>query len=214
MPGLGSGTCFLESTMTPAKSAQETRVRAPLFPFAPSKTVRLMIATVFWVVLLGWLIFYSAIVYYGNTPSAFPRTGVVFTGGPARVTHGLHLLHTGALDAMLISGIHAQAFPALDKQRQSLQLSLGTQARDTRGNVEEAKQWLRKKRVSTFTLITSDFHMPRALLLLKKHTPELTPVPWGVRTSPYKRFVQAWREYPKFLWSFIWVCPPNLGHRA
>ena len=62
-------------------------------------------------------------------------------------------------------------------------VDLGYQATDTIGNARETAHWAKTYGYHSLILVTSDFHMPRALLELKAAMPDAWIIPYPVRTS-------------------------------
>lgn len=140
---------------------------------------------------------------------------VVLTGGTGRVGEGLRLLEADPSARLLVSGVHqATGFADLvrgegrDGEALVGRVTLGRTARSTRGNAEETAAWARAEAIDTLIVVTSAYHMPRALLLLRRALPEarlvphpVTPrawrEPWG-RLSPASLRLAA-QEYVKWL---------------
>lgn len=119
---------------------------------------------------------------------------VVLTGGAGRVGEGLRLLEADPSARLLVSGVH-QATGLADLVRSEgrspealvERVTLGRTARSTHGNAEETAAWARTQAIDTLVVVTSAYHMPRALLLLRRALPEARLVPHPV--TP-----RAWRE--------------------
>ena len=77
-------------------------------------------------------------------------------------------------------------------------VTLGYQAIDTQSNALETAEWLRRQRVESVRLVTSDWHMRRARLELDRLAPPgVTIVADAVPTRP--SFSTLFREYNKYL---------------
>ncbi len=141
---------------------------------------------------------------------------VVFTGGGgARITTGMTIFANGAGERLLISGVH----PDTSRERLSefwdgapdmfnCCVDLGREARSTEGNAEESAAWARKHEYNDLILVTSDYHIPRAIAATKAKMPDASITPYVVASGylnekgrPLSR--QAWRklagEYTKYL---------------
>jgi len=142
---------------------------------------------------------------------------IVTTGGQARIEKGAQLIARGQAKRMLITGVGK----GISKQMLSHNLSseardmliccadLDAVAMDTIGNAHAAKQWAIKHKLASLTLVTADYHMPRAYLLFKKTMPERLIIPHPVITHDLGR--DEWyktaaavklfgREYLKYLY--------------
>ena len=62
-------------------------------------------------------------------------------------------------------------------------VDLGFQALDTVGNARETARWARKHDYRSLIVVTSDFHMPRAMLELRAALPEVSFTPYPVRSG-------------------------------
>jgi uncharacterized SAM-binding protein YcdF (DUF218 family) len=142
----------------------------------------------------------------------------VLTGGADRVQTGLRLLEEGLADRLLISGTH-QSVTLPDLARAASmdagplvplaeRITLGREAATTRGNAQEVAEWARSLGLRSLRVVTAGYHMPRALLELRRALPEAELVPHPVqpaalRGSDAVTRGRTWRllasEYAKFV---------------
>lgn len=133
---------------------------------------------------------------------------VVLTGGPDRIEAGLNLLAAGRAPRLLVSGVGGGAELAdlarrvgLDPGPLAERVSLGRTATSTRTNAMETAEWARQYQVHRLLVVTAAFHMPRALLELRRRLPGVAllpaPVPPGAGRSPSLRTLAE--EYIKWL---------------
>jgi uncharacterized SAM-binding protein YcdF (DUF218 family) len=112
---------------------------------------------------------------------------VVLTGGAERVQTGLELLQDGAAPRLLVSG----AAPGLtlaelarahgwDVAALGGRVTLGHAAATTAGNAAETAAWARPRGVRSLRVVTAGYHMPRALLELRRALPGVALVPHPV----------------------------------
>ncbi len=178
-------------------------------------------AAILMVVLLIWGV--GLISFVGrvadSTPAAEPPVSdgvVALTGASdARITAAMKLLETGKARRMLISGVNPQASRAdirgVAKATRRLYdccVDLGFQAADTVGNARETARWAQKHKYRSLIVVTSDFHMPRAMLELRAALPGVSFTPYPV-PSPELNARHWWRtqegarrmvlEYSKYL---------------
>jgi uncharacterized SAM-binding protein YcdF (DUF218 family) len=129
-----------------------------------------------------------------STPAADPPVSdgvVALTGASdARITEAMKLLEDGKARRMLVSGVNPKTSRAdmrgVAKPTQRIFdccVDLGYQATDTIGNARETADWARAYDYRTLILVTSDFHMPRALLEIRAALPEDQIIPYAVRTK-------------------------------
>ncbi len=145
---------------------------------------------------------------------ASPHDGlVVLTGGEDRITTALHLLQDHPDLPLLISGVAPQTHmqPIIKPKITSFpshlreQITLGRRAIGTVGNVRETEQWAHDHHLTHIVLITSTYHMPRALLEFHYVAPHLDMTPYPVRAQSLSHLwnKRTWailtREYIKLL---------------
>ncbi len=153
-------------------------------------------ATILALVVLIWLI--GLLAFAGrvdhSTPAAEPPVSdgvVALTGASdARITAAMALLETGKARRMLVSGVNPTTSRAevrgvakADRHIYDCCVDLGYQATDTVGNARETAHWVDAEGYHSLILVTSDFHMPRALLELKAALPDATITPYAIRTT-------------------------------
>ncbi|MGA3001086.1 MAG: YdcF family protein [Acetobacteraceae bacterium] len=141
-------------------------------------------------VATAWLTGFGWFLYLGARDIAPPPHAdaiVVLTGGPERVDVALRLLSTGAADRLLVSGAGEKTdladlahLSGLDPAPLAPQITLGHAARTTRGNALETASWAQAEQVRTLLVVTTWFHMPRALVELRRAMPALTLLPYPV----------------------------------
>ncbi|MGH7119917.1 MAG: YdcF family protein [Acetobacteraceae bacterium] len=177
--------------------------------------------------LLGpvWIVLALALVATGTgfawfvgriltpTPPPGPVEGiVVLTGGAGRVREAFHLLLAGRAPRLLVSGVGPETHLA-DLARISGipdgsllgRVSLGRRAVSTAGNAHEAARWARAWHLDSLILVTSFYHMPRALADFRRALPQvrLEPVSVPPETSILRWPPKLWRvviaEYAKWL---------------
>lgn len=130
---------------------------------------------------------------------------VVLTGGTGRVARGLQVLRRGWADKLFVSGVDRNVKPhefAVEYKVNSAQMAccvtLGFQATDTMSNADETAAWVKGQDIRTLRVVTSDWHMRRALLELDQTLPEgVTLQADAVPTRPSLRTL--FTEYHKLL---------------
>jgi uncharacterized SAM-binding protein YcdF (DUF218 family) len=116
---------------------------------------------------------------------------VVLTGGNFRVDTGLDLFAQKLAPRLFITGVHdtvtlndlIRKWRGLENGSRSLPaccMALGHKALTTTENAAETQGWLKANDVRSIRLVTSPYHMPRALLEFKSLMPELEIVPHAV----------------------------------
>jgi uncharacterized SAM-binding protein YcdF (DUF218 family) len=141
---------------------------------------------------------------------------VVYTGGGgARISAGMEIFEKGGGDRLLISGVHPGTSRARVNEfwtgEQGLFdccVDLGREALSTEGNAEEVTSWAEQLGYSSLVLVTSEYHMPRAITATKVRMPDIVIIPYAVASGYIDdkgrpSSLEAWRklasEYSKFL---------------
>ena len=145
---------------------------------------------------------------------------VVLTGGSNRIAAGFDLLEKGRGKKLFISGVYHGVEVAellrLWKQIPDKDIKccvvLGYKAGNTEGNANETVPWLKKEGYHSIYLVTSNYHMQRALLEFHAAAPDLQIIPYPVR--PDGMDISKWwrhaasknlviREYTKYLFTLV-----------
>jgi uncharacterized SAM-binding protein YcdF (DUF218 family) len=130
---------------------------------------------------------------------------VVLTGAPGRMQRALALLTAGRGKRLLVSGVDQAVrraeFDVVYKVPAKLSaccIDLGKEAVDTISNARETAVWVRKHKLKSVLLVTSDWHMRRARFELERALgSDAQVVSDAVKTSP--RLWSLFKEYNKYL---------------
>lgn len=130
---------------------------------------------------------------------------VVFTGGPNRIDRALDLLEDDQAKRLLISGVDRDVRPAELAATYARPITLfdccvalGREAVDTRSNGEEVAGWVARRGYKSIRLVTTDWHMRRALFEVERALPnDVIIVTDAVPSRP--SFRTMWIEYHKLL---------------
>jgi uncharacterized SAM-binding protein YcdF (DUF218 family) len=115
---------------------------------------------------------------------------------------------------LLISGVNVDATPAdiariakVDLDKIDCCVTLGKAAASTEGNGNEVADWARRNQVERIIVVTSEYHMERALFELKRAMPEghfiphavmttkVRPADWYRDTATAKTLIEEWIKY-------------------
>lgn len=115
---------------------------------------------------------------------------VALTGGPERIIEAVDLLSKGHGKRLLVTGVNqsttsheiAKLTPKFHDEFGCC-IDLGYEAFNTEGNATEAQQWARAHHMQSLIIVTSSYHMPRALLEMRRALPDLTLIPYPVVSS-------------------------------
>jgi uncharacterized SAM-binding protein YcdF (DUF218 family) len=144
---------------------------------------------------------------------------VVLTGGASRVTDGLELLAAHRGKRLLITGVNPGTTTA-DIARQvagydrllSCCVDLDYSAINTLGNAVETRRWTIDRGFHSLVIVTSAYHMPRALAEIAHQLPDVTLIPFPVvsdrlRIEPWWSNSNTTRlvlsEYFKYLFAHV-----------
>jgi uncharacterized SAM-binding protein YcdF (DUF218 family) len=142
---------------------------------------------------------------------------VVLTGGDSRVTDALELLAAGRGKRLLITGVHAGT-TTTDIARQTVNynkwigccVDLDYEALNTVGNAVQARRWTLEHNFKSLIVVTSAYHMPRALAEIAHQLPDATLIAYPVvsdrlRIEPWWSNAATMRlvlsEYLKYLFA-------------
>src|SRR5262245_14709374 len=121
---------------------------------------------------------------------------VVLTGGASRVSDAMELLAAGYGKRLLISGVHPTSTVSdISRSVQESQalfnccVDLDRSAVSTRGNALETRRWAHERGFKSLIVVTSNYHMPRAIVELSHAMPDITLIPYAV-------VGERWREDP------------------
>jgi uncharacterized SAM-binding protein YcdF (DUF218 family) len=171
--------------------------------------------------LAAGFIFFVRIIDAQEPAALPPADGVVaLTGGSERVLDAVELLAKGRARRLLITGVNQQTsrheIARLMPNFQQLFnccIDLGREALNTAGNADETRRWVEANAIhSSLIVVTSNYHMPRALVELRSALPELDLIPYPVvsdrlRNSDWRSDAHVARllaiEYVKFLAAIV-----------
>lgn len=180
------------------------------------KYIRLFFIYAACVGLLCWVIGFIAFCYYAVSlryqPDVPVQGIVVLTGGSDRIDTGLKQLREKQTDALLISGVN-KVVSREDIMKRVLpgeeeKITLGYWAENTLQNAIEAAHWANQNRYDTILLVTSFYHMPRAMFEVSHMKRDLKIVPYPVFPRQFDESVDwvktkyAWflfLEYNKYI---------------
>ena len=152
---------------------------------------------------------------------------VVLTGGSSRVSDAMELLAGGYGKRLLISGVHptnaASDISRTLPDNHSLLgccVDLDRSAVNTRSNAAETRRWVKDRGFKSLIVVTSNYHMPRAIVELSHAMPDIALIPFAVvgdkwRDEPWWTSGATFRlllsEYAKYIAAEMRVRLADIG---
>ena len=176
---------------------------------------------------LGFIGFLSQLRGAEEKPARNADGIVVLTGGSSRVSDAMELLAAGYGKRLLISGVHptnnvsdiSRTLPDNHKLLTCC-VDLDRSAIDTRGNAAETRRWAKERGFKSLIVVTSNYHMPRAIVELSHAMPDVTLIPFVVVGERWRD--EAWwtsgatlrlllSEYAKYVAAEVRVRLADIG---
>src|SRR6266567_3356740 len=136
---------------------------------------------------VGFIAFLSQLRGVEVKPARNADGIVVLTGGSSRVSDAMELLAGGYGKRLLISGVHptnaaSDISRSLPDNQALLRccVDLDRSAVNTRSNAAEARRWAHERGFKSLIVVTSNYHMPRAILELSHVMPDIALIPFAV----------------------------------
>jgi uncharacterized SAM-binding protein YcdF (DUF218 family) len=168
---------------------------------SPSRVSRrVVIVAVLVIMLVGVLVGFAGFVSQLRGAEVKPAGKadgiVVLTGGSSRVSDAMELLAGGYGKRLLISGVRPTN-DASDISRSlpdsqpllSCCVDLDRSAVNTRSNAAETRRWAHERGFKSLIVVTSNYHMPRAIVELSHAMPDIALIPYAVVGD-------KWRDEP------------------
>jgi uncharacterized SAM-binding protein YcdF (DUF218 family) len=184
-------------------------------------------AAAFVAAAIGFVGFISQLRGAEIKPAGHADGIVVLTGGSSRVSDAMELLAAGYGKRLLISGVHptnaASDISSALSANQSLLaccVDLDRSAVNTRSNAAETRRWAHERGFKSLIVVTSNYHMPRAIVELSHAMPDIALIPYAVvgdkwRDEPWWTSGAAVRlllsEYVKYVAAEMRVRLADLG---
>ena len=170
------------------------------------------------IALTGGFFWFAAKIADGEVTLDRKAEGIVaLTGAAARIPDAIELLASGRGKRLLITGVHRATSATEIARLTPLYLKyfdccidLDRSALNTFGNALETQRWTREHNFTSLIIVTSNWHMPRALAEIAHQLPDVTLIPYPVisekvRTEPWWESVSTARflvaEYLKYLFA-------------
>jgi len=139
-------------------------------------------------VLVGGFLWF--VLHVADKEPRLDRTAdgiVALTGGASRITDAVELLASGRGRRLLITGVAPTTNTAElvrlapgHERWFGCCIDLGYAAVNTVGNAAEIRRWARERGFRSLVVVTSGYHMPRAMLEIGHRLPDVTLIPFPV----------------------------------
>ncbi|ODA66263.1 hypothetical protein A7A08_02910 [Methyloligella halotolerans] len=152
------------------------------------------------VLLVGFVLFIASVDREAADPPKADGIAVL-TGDTARIDEAMNLLAGGKAERLLISGVYKkttkkelEALGTRNSQYLSCCVDLDHEAKNTIDNATETSAWAAKHGYQKVIIVTSNYHMPRALAELGRTMPAVELYPYPVIDK--KVHLDDWWLYP------------------
>jgi uncharacterized SAM-binding protein YcdF (DUF218 family) len=147
-----------------------------------------VVPVIAFVVLIGGFLWFA--LHIASEESRLDRAAdgiVALTGGASRIADAVELLASGRGRRLLITGVAPTTNTAElirlvpDHERWfDCCIDLDRTAVNTIGNAAETRRWARERGFRSLVVVTSSYHMPRALLEIGHRLPDVALIPFPV----------------------------------
>jgi uncharacterized SAM-binding protein YcdF (DUF218 family) len=157
----------------------------------------------------GFLMFVRALAAVETAPAQSADGIVVLTGAAHRINDALGLLAAGHGRRVLITGVNpaTRSVELARRMREherwfSCCVDLDHSATNTSGNAREARRWVKQRGFKSLIVVTSNFHMPRAMAELAHQLPDVELIPFPVVSENVR--VDGWWSNPATARLLFW----------
>jgi uncharacterized SAM-binding protein YcdF (DUF218 family) len=155
----------------------------------------------FVMLFIGFIVFANGVDREQEQPVRTADGIAVLTGGVARIDQAMKLLAEGKAKRVLITGVNQGTTEEQLKQLTSQGeqyftccVDIDKEARNTIDNATETSEWVALHRYGSIIVVTSNYHMPRALAELGRAMPTVLLIPYSVVDNNVH--LDKWWSYP------------------
>ncbi len=150
---------------------------------------------------IGFIVFANSIDRDARVPQQTADCIVVLTGGTSRIDRAMKLLAAGKAQRVLITGVYRsttveelKTLASQGDQYFTCCVDIDKEARNTIDNATKTSEWVALHDYGSVIVVTSNYHMPRALAELARVMPGVTFIPYPVVDNNVK--LHRWWTYP------------------
>lgn len=169
--------------------------------------------------IIGFIVFANSVDREHSVPQRSADGIAVLTGGVARIDEAMKLLAEGKAKRVLITGVNRtttteelKELASQGDQYFTCCVDIDKEARNTIDNATETSEWVALHHYGSIIVVTSNYHMPRALAELARAMPGVVLIPYSVVDNNVH--LNRWWTYPgttKLLLSEYLKYLPALG---
>jgi uncharacterized SAM-binding protein YcdF (DUF218 family) len=151
--------------------------------------------------IIGFIVFANSVDREHSVPQRSADGIAVLTGGMSRIDEAMKLLAEGKAKRVLITGVNRtttteelKELASQGDQYFTCCVDIDKEARNTIDNATETSEWVALHHYGSIIVVTSNYHMPRALAELARVMPGVTLVPYSVVDNNVH--LERWWTYP------------------
>lgn len=151
--------------------------------------------------IIGFIVFANGVDREHSVPQRSADGIAVLTGGMSRIDEAMKLLAEGKAKRVLITGVNRtttteelKELASQGDQYFTCCVDIDKEARNTIDNATETSQWVAQHHYTSIIVVTSNYHMPRALAELGRVMPGVTLIPYSVVDNNVH--LDRWWTYP------------------
>ena len=164
---------------------------------------------------ISFIRFYNNINSYNNPNGTLVEGIAVLTGGKGRIAKGIKLFKSSPGSYLIISGVdkNIKNIDIVPKELlKNNRVFIDRKSETTIDNAEAIIKWAKQYRIGNIRIITSDYHMPRSMLILLRQSKSLNfyadPVISDIHSrdtwvNNSKLLIFLIEEYLKFLFCYL-----------
>jgi len=151
--------------------------------------------------IIGFIVFANGVDREHSEPQRSADGIAVLTGGMSRIDEAMKLLAEGKAKRVLITGVNRttttkelKELASQGDQYFTCCVDIDKEARNTIDNATETSEWVALHHYGSIIVVTSNYHMPRALAELARVMPGVTLIPYSVVDNNVH--LERWWTYP------------------